>query len=184
MSPVTAILSENAKQSVKEAFRRAAIAGLVRQQEDSCSVEPLQAPSMEELRDGNLFVITISSFAFRLLALFQVGTDPESQQYYQNGNQITLEESFSEVTNMCCGALSRELASHFTHLAMSTPFRLSGQCLAFLDELRPNHLARYVVTINNSVRVQCVLCMCCSAAVDFTVGAESASLGGGELEIF
>lgn len=182
---MTVQVSERAKLGIAEAFRRAACDALVRDPSDTCTVEPLKAGPAETPQEGvTLFVITISSFAFRLLALFQIDADGAARQYFQRNRSEPLDEAFAEVTNMCCGALNRELSSHFEHLAMSTPFRLSSQCLAYLDDLRPHYLARYVVTINAAVRVQCALCICCSGPVDFAITDQSAGVQGGELEMF
>ena len=132
-----------------------------------------------------LLVVTISSFVFRLLTLFQVGADAATRAYYVNGAQQSLDEAFREFANMCCGALNRELSEQIPHLAMSIPYTLSSQCLAFLGDLRPSFLSSSAVTINDSVRLQVTLCMCCSAAVDFVASAAPvAETTAGELEMF
>lgn len=132
-----------------------------------------------------LLVVTISSFVFRLLTLFQVGADPATHAYYVSTAQQSLDEAFREFANMCCGAFNRELSEQIPHLAMSIPYTLSSQCLAFLGELRPSFLSSTAVTINDSVRLQVTLCMCCSAAVDFVASAAPVvETTAGELEMF
>ena len=57
--------------------------------------------------------------------------------------------------------------------------------IAFLGELRPHFLSSSAITINDSVRVNATLCMCCSAAVDFVASAPPvAETTAGELEMF
>ena len=114
----------------------------------------------------------------------QVGGDPATRAYYVSAAQQSLDEAFREFANMCCGALNRELSEQIPHLAMSIPYTLSSQCLAFLGELRPSFLSSSAVTINDSVRLQVTLCMCCSAAVDFVGSAPAAETTAGELEMF
>jgi hypothetical protein len=133
-----------------------------------------------------LMVITSSSFAFRMLTMFRVAGSGECVSYYTRGRtDVPLAEAFSEVANLCCGAMNRELAQHFPHLGMSTPYVLHSQCLDFLADLRPQHLARVDVAINDAVRVQATLCVCGSAPIDFVANAPMSAdaTSSGELEL-
>jgi hypothetical protein len=80
--------------------------------------------------------------------------------------------------------MNRELARHFPHLGMSTPYVLGSRCLDFLADLRPQHLVRLDVAINGGVRVQATLCVCGSAPIDFvaTVPSSVDATSSGELE--
>ncbi len=209
------LLSEQTKQNIEQAFHRSLRASLTRTPEDVCAIVPAPTPGLSAqplpgakpalagqrgpARQSSpagepgsvgqpgeiLLVVTISSFVFRLLTLFQVGADPATRAYYVSAAQQSLDEAFREFANMCCGALNRELSEQIPHLAMSIPYTLSSQCLAFLGELRPSFLSSSAVTINDSVRLQVTLCMCCSAAVDFVASAAPvAETTAGELEMF
>jgi hypothetical protein len=209
------LLSEQTKQNIEQAFHRSLRTSLIRKPEDVCAIAPAPTPGLSAqplpgakpapagqrgpARQSSpagepgsvgqpgeiLLVVTISSFVFRLLTLFQVGADPATHAYYVSAAQQSLDEAFREFANMCCGALNRELAEQIPHLAMSIPYTLSSQCLAFLGELRPSFLSTSAVTINDSVRLQVTLCMCCSAAVDFVASAAPvAETTAGELEMF
>ena len=209
------LLSEQTKQNIEQAFHRSLRASLTRTPNDVCAIAPAPTPGLSAQplpgakpapagqrglaqqsspagepgsvgQPGEiLLVVTISSFVFRLLTLFQVGGDPATRAYYVSTAQQSLDEAFREFANMCCGALNRELSEQIPHLAMSIPYTLSSQCLAFLGELRPSFLSSSAVTINDSVRLQVTLCMCCSAAVDFVASAEPVvETTAGELEMF
>jgi len=80
--------------------------------------------------------------------------------------------------------LNRELAEQIPHLAMSIPYTLSSQCLAYLGELRPSFLSSSAVTINDSIQLNVTLCLCCSAAVEFVASVPVAAETAGELEMF
>jgi hypothetical protein len=180
-------MSIQTKQNIEHAFHRAARAGLLRAPGDVCNIEPLERGKLGEQPAGNLLVITISSFVFRLLTIFRIAENPVNRAYYVRGSaDRTLDEAFSEVANMCCGALNRELSGSFAHLAMSIPYALSGQCIAFLGELKPQYSPSYAITINDSVRLQVTLCMCCSAPVDVAASTAAVAVAenGGELELF
>jgi len=178
------VLTEQTKQSIEQAFHRALRASLTRAPEDVCAIAPATGRGPGGQPGETLLVVTISSFVFRLLTLFQVGADPVTRAYYLSDAQQSIDEAFREFANMCCGALNRELSQQFPHLAMSIPYSLSSQCMAYLSELQPHFLSSSAVTINDSVKLHVTLCMCCSAAVDFAASAPVAEPTAGELEMF
>ena len=179
------MMTEQSRQSLGDSFCRAAKLGLVRAPEDALHIEQL-AGLQPATRPGEaVLVITTSSFAFRLLTIFHVVSTPESLSYYgDRAGEQKLDVSFAEFANLCCGALNRELSVHFPHLAMSIPYCLSSQCLNCLDDLKPEFLSRYAITINDSVRLEATLCMCCSAPVDIVTTASLVEQTTGELELF
>jgi hypothetical protein len=178
------MLSEQTKQTIEHAFNRALRASLTRSSEDVCAIAPAAHPGAAGQPGETVVAVTISSFVFRLLTLFQVGEDPATREYYGSSTQRPLDEAFHEVANMCCGALNRELAQQIPHLAMSIPYTLSGQCMAYLGELQPQMLSSSAVSINDSVHLHVTLCMCCSAALDLVDSEPVAETTAGELEMF
>jgi len=165
-------MSEQAKQNIEQAFHRALRASVIRAPEDVCAIAPATGPELGGQPGETLLVITISTFVFRLLTLFQLAANPATRAYYvSEATGQSLDEAFREVANLCCGALNRELSQHFPHLAMSIPYSLSRQCVAFLGELQPHYLSSSAITINDTVQLQATLCMCCSAPVDFVASA-------------
>jgi hypothetical protein len=69
---------------------------------------------------------------------------------------------------------------------MSTPYSLSDACLSHLDDLQPQHVLAYEITIREAVRLQATVCLCSYAPIDFSINrmpaAEAAATG--ELEFF
>lgn len=184
------MLSEQTSRNIADAFRRAARATLVRNAGDACSIVSATGSDPDTQLGSKLLLITLSSFVFRLVAVFQVSQAQPTRDYYTSGDQSSLEEMFAEVANMCCGALGRELAAQFKHLAMSVPYELESQCTAFLDELEPRFRESYDITLNEAARVRITLCLSCNRPVEFaatataTATAAESSHAGGELEIF
>ncbi len=114
-------------------------------------------------------IVTSSSFLFRLLTVFHLRGGPAATAYFGRGRgDIPPAEAFGEVANLCCGAINRELARYVPHLGMSTPYLLHNRCLDFLSDLSPQHVARYDVAIDRDVRLGATLCLCGSAAIDFS----------------
>jgi hypothetical protein len=179
------MLSEQSKHNIEAAFYKVARTSLIRDSSDSCDIAPAADGQMGDPLGANLMLITISSFVFRLLIVFQVADNPPNQTYYVGGVPGRgLNEGFSEVANMCGGALSHELSHSLPHLAMSIPYTLSSQCIAFLGDLKPQYLSSYLITINESVKLRATLCMCCTAPLDVAAHTAQSADSSGELELF
>lgn len=179
------MITDLSKRNLELAFHRAARGNLVRDPSDACNISPTQEGPHFGQMAGEVLLITISSFAFRLLTIFHVANTPAARAYYsEDAADRPVSEFFAEVANLCCGAFNRELAQSFSHLAMSIPYTLSSRCMAFLGELRPQFLSSYGITINDSVQMQATLCMHCSAPVEVMVSAARPDDNSGALELF
>lgn len=178
------MLSEQTKRNFEDAFRRAAAASLVRSSGDVCDIERVPMREFTDKPGKKLLLVTISSFVFRLSTIFQVSQNDATRAYYCGTADLSVDEAFAEFANMCCGALNRELASEFPHLAMSIPYALNRRCFAFLDELKPQFHSTFNITINNSIKLQATLCMCCLTPIEFVPTAVEVNHDGGELELF
>lgn len=179
------LVSPQSKERLDRAFQKAAKSCLARSTTDSCDVAPTSSKVSEAPTGERLVLVTISSFTFRLLVIFHLCESAQAREYFiGSGVGRTLEESFYEVANMCCGALSREIAQQYRHLAMSIPFTLSGSCIGYLHELRPQHVCDYLITLNQSVQVRVTLCMCCSVPFELSSTEVDSEPVSGELEMF
>jgi hypothetical protein len=151
---------------------------------------PDDACEIVERRDGaspkqaRVVVVTISSMQFRLLLLLHFDDDDAMRDYYVSDASRPLTDVFTEAANLCCGAMNQQLVGHFPDLGMSTPYTLGGQCMAYLAELKPDHVARYDVSINGAVQIGATLCVCTRAPLDFVAQESAAEDTGGELELF
>jgi hypothetical protein len=178
------VLSERTVRNLSEAFFRAVSATLVRQAGDQCTIAPANAAWTESQAGGGILLMTISSFTFRLITVFQVADGQPTRDYYvAAASAKTLDETFSEFANMCCGALGRELYSQFRHIGMSIPYVLEWQCARHLQELKPRMLASYDITIQAAVRVRATIAMCCEHPLEFDPPVIEATQAGGELEL-
>jgi hypothetical protein len=181
------VISAQSKQNIELAFLNAIRANLVREAGDVCDIAPAAIGKVGEHAAEKLLIVTLSSFVFRLLMIFRIAEAHAAAAYYiRVGSAQTLEEGFAEVANMCGGALNRELSANFPHLAMSTPSTVSAPCIAFLSELKPQYVASYQITINDAVKLQATLCLCCSAPIEIAAGAAVSEDEHtvGELELF
>ena len=179
------MLSERTVRNLSDAFLRAAPATLVRQAGDHCTIAPAAAGWSESKTGGGVLLMTISSFSFRLITVFQLADGQPTRDYYTAANPgKSLDETFSEFANMCCGALGRELFSQFRHIGMSIPYLLEWQCARHLQELRPRLISSYDITICDAARVKATLALCCERPLEFAPPvAAAAAPSGGELEL-
>lgn len=185
------MISDQARHVIDRIFGDAVRANLPMSADDRVELSPATEAEERDAPPPEVMVITSSSFLFRLLTVFDVDNDARTAEYFARGHAgVPLAESFAEVANLCCGAINRELNRYFPHLGMSTPYVLSGRCLDFIGDLNPQHVARYQVAINDSVRVGATLCLCGAESLDFTAAAplpgaaSAADAEIGELELF
>jgi hypothetical protein len=178
-------MTEHSRANIERALHRAARSFLLRDPGDTCLIVENREPPRTAAGE-KLILVTISSFKFRLMIIFHIGAEPSLLSYFGgHGNQRSIEETFYEIANMCCGALNRDMIRDFKHLAMSVPYTLAGPCMEYIADVRPEYIASSTVTINGDVRVRLTLCMCCSAPVSFSAtGAESETTDSGTLELF
>jgi hypothetical protein len=183
------VISEQAKDSIERIFRQAARLRLTVNAGDSCDIahgEPHDGAA-DGGPDGELIVLTISSISFRLLLVLHFDNDDATRAYYLGSGEATLEERLLEICNLCCGAMNHQLVEYFPDLGMSTPYLLSGHCVSYLGQLKPDFLASYRVTVNGAVQLGATVCVCADAPLDFVATvAEVAEVAEsvGELELF
>lgn len=179
------MISENVKQGVDFIFVKAAKATLAMNPGDHVAIEPMPAGKLIETPEKQIVVLTISSYLFRLLTIFHVNADKATTEYFTKGDaNANFFEVFSELGNLCCGAMNRELGNYFLHLGMSTPYVLESKCIPFLKELKPNYMSQHDIVINDSIRLHGTLCMCSYANIDFRVDMTIAEEETGALELF
>lgn len=179
------MISEHAKQSIERIVFRALRSRLTMAAGDACEIVPAAADDAHGLRDANLVVLTISGIAFRLLLILHYAEDPRTRDYFlREQPERPFLEMFLETCNLCCGAVNQELIQHFPDLGMSTPYVLSARCMPYMEALKPEFLASYAVSINDTVSLGATICMCAHAPIDFVAEAGVVEETSGELELF
>lgn len=177
------MISDQAKQGLNRIFTRAASTCLTLDAGDRIEIQLLPGKIAEP--PGQLLILTIANFSFKLLTIFHIEDNPATQTYFHKPEAgLGFAEVFPEVGNLCCGAMNRELGGYFRHLGMSTPYPLDRQCLAFIDVLKPAHLAQHRIAINEAVVLHATLCLCAYAPVDFRYVANEPTTETGALELF
>lgn len=194
------MIASQTQSFIESMFLDAAKSTLVRDSAHEIAIQPAPAAPEAALKKPvtgtSLLVITISSFEFRLLTLWNLPDSPALRSYYGSASSATasatglrnVTEYFAETANLCCGALNRSLSRYVTHLGMSIPYRLNSRCEEYVDALKPQSLVCFGIRINDQFNVDATLCLCANRALEFDTNAPSADseadTESGVLELF
>ncbi len=179
------MISSHAKDSFERIFYKAAQSRLVLDPGDVCEIAPLARGKTDAVSESGVVVLTISSIVFRLLLVLHFNEEESTRDYFlKDATERSFQEVFLEICNLCCGSMNQELLRYFPDLGMSTPYILSEHCVPHLEQLKPDYLASYAVTINGSARLAATVCVCADAPVDFVADVSAAEETSGELELF
>lgn len=189
------MISQSAKAGIEWLFEKAVRANSVCEG-DSCTVVKIATEAALSTKiNQQLVVLTISSYVFRIVALFQFNDDAVTNEHMvrMTRSQIpdldaqALTDAYSELVNMVCGAVNRGLGAPFPHIGMSTPYMLESSCANYAAALEPQYLQRYEVAINDAMRFNLTICLCAGAdtSLDFRIDTyEAEDESAGELEMF
>ncbi|VVE09297.1 hypothetical protein [Pandoraea anhela] len=192
------MISAHARDSFERIFHKAARTRLARSVDTPCDIAPLaqrqsalgdtspqESGAALTARHAHVVVLTISGIDFRMLLVLHFDEDDATKAYFLGDDQDkSFRETFLEISNLCCGAINQALLGYFPDLGMSTPYVLSARCVPHLMQLKPNHLASWDITLDNSVSLAATLCVCAHAPLDFNADISEAQDSGGELELF
>src|SRR6266702_6718199 len=169
------MISSNAQAGFEGLFMKAARSRLCQGPDDACAIVPLAPDNANATSDANVVVLTISSILFRLLLVFHFDEDESTRDYFvKDPTEGALRDALLEICNLCCGAMNQDLLQYFPDLGMSTPYVLSARCLPHLEELKPDYLSSYAITINESVQLAATVCVCAHAHIDFVADLSAA----------
>jgi hypothetical protein len=190
------MISQSAKAGLDWLFEKAVRTNSVSGEGDTCVLSKV-APGKELPTNANqqLVVLTISSYVFRIVTMFQFNDDATTNEHMvrmtktqtQDLDAQALSDAYAELVNMVCGAVNRGLGVPFPHIGMSTPYMLESSCANYAAALEPEYLQRFEVAINDSVRFNLTYCICASAdtSLDFRIDTyEAEEESAGELELF
>ena len=126
------MISEQAKDGLNVIFSRAAKATLALQPGDVVEVETLPGTPLVERPGERILVLTVASYTFRLLVIFHLDDDPASAACFTlPGSASPYDEVISELGNLCCGAMNRELGNYFLHTGCRRPISSTAAACRF-----------------------------------------------------
>ena len=189
------MLTASAISSIEWLFEKSIHDNSVFSPADRCVVTFLsdKAPAVND--DNHLVLINISSYAFRIVALFSFNKDGAMAAHFSRKShnpektlcdQLLL-DTYSELVNMICGAVNQGLRNEFRHVALSTPFVLASSCVQYISMLNFAMTKSINVVINESVNFDVIVGVCVdnNNILDFHIDrSEQQNISSGEIELF
>ncbi|GAB2181459.1 hypothetical protein DLREEDagrD3_16820 [Denitratisoma sp. agr-D3] len=189
-------ITPNSVAALEWLFEKSIKENSVTSTDDNCAVTRLNAPGgTVEGKNRKLIVLNISSYTFRVVALFDFDLNDVTTEHLAKVLRSpkgdlkgqSLLDAYAEFVNMICGTVNRQLSSEFRHVGMSTPLFLDTECASYADILKPAQTMRFDVTVNEATRFKIAIFVCIAknATLDFHVNRfDVAEASTGELELF
>lgn len=140
------------------------------------------------------FLLTVSSQLFRMFVLIHFSKDSRSEEFVANALNVNpanlTDDSYydflGEVGNAFCGYLKRELNKTIPHLGMSTPNRLSKECLPYMDSLKTDYEQHAVAEYQGEPLFYASAYLSADQELNYAVQASAVEedTDSGELEFF
>ena len=154
-----------------------------------CAIEPVT--TLQDIKETHAVMITVASFLFRLSVLIYFSSDEATRRHFvgvgvDGDDPATTDDqvffdAIRECCNVCSGALNRELATVFPHVAMSTPNIMERECG---NHLEGGHLQHFRATTDAGLQFYVTLFVRDYANVDFEWTMPEETESSGELEMF
>jgi hypothetical protein len=161
-----------------------------------CDIAPCVAAATAA-RNGehrHLVALSIVSYQFRIVTLFDFATDEATTRYLVGAQQLhqppapnEFHDACAELANMICGSVNRRLGSNFRHSGLSTPHHIEHNCINYLDILKPARVKRFDVTVAKAANFSVFAALMPAAGITFELSVPPAAAvteGSGELELF
>jgi hypothetical protein len=190
------MISTNAVAAIKRLFEQSLRENCTSSPDDVCVITDVSGVAQtEQSEQHQVVVLNISSYAFRIVILFEFNEDAETTAHLakiSRRDSKTLQrqdvlDAYSEFVNLICGKVNRDLGKAIFHSGLSTPFFLESTCARYLSVLKPSHTHILDAVVNGDVHFCLTVCICAAddIAIDFEIDlATQVETTTGEMEMF
>lgn len=183
------MISQKAQHSLRAMLYRAIKSSPLVAATSAYGISPIT--DVRQISAMNLVVLTVSSYAFRLIFLLHFSLDEKTKSHFSSGSNAassdTAEREFldaiRECGNICCGNLNRDLVRVFPHVGMSTPIIIDARSAAYLAKLGDGYLEHVEVAIASGPTFHVSLCVNEFDDLDFELNSDEEEITG-ELKMF
>ncbi len=190
------MMSSNAVAAIRRLFEQSLRENCISGPNDECLISDSSGMAPFAERDQHqVVVLNISSYAFRIVALFEFNEDAEtsahlariSHREVRSLQRQDLLDAYSEFVNLICGKVNRDLGKVIFHSGLSTPFFLESTCAQYLSVLKPSNTHILDAVVNHKVHFRLTVCICAAddISIDFQVDQTAhEETTTGEMEMF
>ncbi|KZY44591.1 MULTISPECIES: hypothetical protein [unclassified Oleiphilus] len=150
--------------------------------------------NLDNLNEAEFYVLTMSSQLFRIFVLFHFTKKPETESLISETlkiNQSNLDDDkfydyLGEVGNAFLGAIKRDIGKAVPSLGMSTPNRLSKDCLKYMKSLNTNFESHSVAEYDDQALFYASVYLVADEELDIRIDRHliEQETDSGELEMF
>jgi hypothetical protein len=137
------LVNEEFKNEIKRIFNTSYADALT---SNSDSWQFREKAALDKLDTKEFYVLTMSSQLFRIFIFLHFTKNADTERYVSNALNLTsgkldddkFYDYLGEVGNSFLGAIKRDIGKYVPSLGMSTPNRLSIDCLKYMKNLKSN----------------------------------------------
>lgn len=182
------MVSDQAKAAFDFLVEQAIKSSMLGEDKDACQIETLTDTA--QIKSKQMVILTVSAYAFRAMLFIHFTKDRPTKAHFaamkQQGEMDDAEflDAVMESGNLACGAVNRELGTHFPHLGMSTPSVLDHASMEYVGALGAGHVRHWRIATGSGAVFHASLAVCEDEDIDFTVDQTQTEDTSGELEFF
>tara|TARA_R110002073_G_scaffold53838_1_gene138662 strand:- start:124418 stop:125047 length:630 start_codon:yes stop_codon:yes gene_type:complete len=187
------LVNDEFKNEIKKAFHssfeEAFVAG-----SDTSRWQFKEKSTLENLDTKEFYVLTMSSQLFRIFIFLHFSKNDDTEKFVSSVLNLTSakldEDKFydylGEVGNAFLGSIKRDLGKHIPSLGMSTPNRLSIDCLKYMKNLNSNFESHAISTFDDKVLFYSSVYLVADEELNIHIDRHSLEneVDSGELELF
>jgi hypothetical protein len=187
------MISQDAKKSFQSLLSHSFVDSLTTEKDNEWEVSSIN--DISEIAEQELFMLTISSYRFRIFLLFYFTKSEALEEYVSGALHLPRQELenerfydfLGEVGNKFCGAIKRELGHHLPHMGMSTPNRLNIESIPYISDINFDFKSHIKAESTNNIVFHSSLCVMMDGELDFRIQDDwnkKEEAEAGELELF
>lgn len=188
------MVSEEFKREIKRLFERGFEEALTTGT-DASRWQFKDKSNLDDIKEEEFFILTVSSQLFRVFVLLHFTRNARTEAIASEALKVGANgldsdkfyDYLGEIGNAFCGTVKRELTKTVPSLGMSTPNRLSRDCLKYFSALKIDFEDHAVATYDGQPVFYSSIYLSADEEINYTVNSAFAGedeVDSGELEFF
>ena len=150
--------------------------------------------SLDKLNTQEFYILTMSSQVFRIFIFLHFTKNADTEKYVSNALNLTsgkldddkFYDYLGEVGNAFLGSIKRDIGKYVPSLGMSTPNKLSIDCLKYMKNLKSNFETHSSASLNDKALFHASVYLVADEELKIHIDrfAHEEEVDSGELELF